>query len=63
VKTSHTLSPVPWCVVGEEADRFKINPAIDEAGLGNIAATIFTLLGFEVPQDYLPPLIEVRGDQ
>jgi len=59
VKTSHTLSPVPWCVVGENASRFKINPAVTEPGLGNIAATILTLLGFEAPGDYLPPLIEV----
>jgi 2,3-bisphosphoglycerate-independent phosphoglycerate mutase len=59
VKTSHTLSPVPWCMVGENANRFKINPAVAEPGLGNIAATILTLLGFEPPGDYLPPLIEV----
>jgi 2,3-bisphosphoglycerate-independent phosphoglycerate mutase len=59
VKTSHTLSPVPWCVVGKEADRLRKNPAIGEPGLGNIAATILTLLGFEPPADYLPPLIEV----
>ena len=59
VKTSHTLSPVPWCVVGKEADRLRKNPAIGEPGLGNIAATILTLLGFERPADYLPPLIEV----
>jgi 2,3-bisphosphoglycerate-independent phosphoglycerate mutase len=59
VKTSHTLSPVPWCVVGKDAERFKINPAVTEPGLGNIAATIFRLLGFEPPRDYLPPLIEV----
>jgi 2,3-bisphosphoglycerate-independent phosphoglycerate mutase len=59
VKTSHTLSPVPWCVVGKEADRFTINVAVTEPGLGNIAATILTLLGFEPPGDYLPSLIEV----
>ena len=59
LKTSHTLSPVPWCVVGESADAFRINTAITGPGLGNIAATILTLLGFEPPPDYLPPLIEV----
>jgi 2,3-bisphosphoglycerate-independent phosphoglycerate mutase len=59
VKTSHTLSPVPWCVVGKEADRFQKNPALTDAGLGNIAATILRLLGFEPPRDYLPPLIEL----
>jgi 2,3-bisphosphoglycerate-independent phosphoglycerate mutase len=59
VKTSHTLSPVPWCLVGEDSDRFRINAAVVEPGLGNIAATIFMLLGFEAPRDYLPALIEL----
>lgn len=59
VKTSHTLSPVPWCVVGREAGRFRKNNAVTKPGLGNIAATILTLLGFDPPADYLPPLIEV----
>jgi 2,3-bisphosphoglycerate-independent phosphoglycerate mutase len=58
VKTSHTLSPVPWCVAGRDAERFRINTAIDDPGLANIAATLFMLLGFEAPRDYLPPLIE-----
>ena len=57
VKTSHTLSPVPWCVAGKDADRFRPNTEVSEPGLGNIAATIITLLGFEPPRDYLPPLI------
>ncbi len=40
VKTSHTLSPVPWCLVGADADRFKINPAVDDPGLANIACDV-----------------------
>ena len=58
IKTSHTLSPVPWCVVGIDADRFRVNTSIEEPGLGNIAATLLLLLGFEAPPDYLPSLIE-----
>jgi len=58
LKTSHTLSPVPWCLVGSSAEGFRSNPAISEPGLGNIAATILLLLGLEAPVDYLPPLIE-----
>jgi len=57
IKTSHTLSPVPWCIVGAEAREFRANPEIAEPGLGNIAATILLLLGFEAPADYLPALI------
>jgi len=57
MKTSHTLSPVPWCIVGAEARDFRANPDVAEPGLGNIAATILLLLGFEAPPDYLPALI------
>jgi 2,3-bisphosphoglycerate-independent phosphoglycerate mutase len=57
IKTSHTLSPVPWCLVGADADRFTVNSAVEEPGLANIAATLLVLLGFEPPPDYLPPLI------
>jgi len=60
VKTSHTLSPVPWLLVGAEANRFEANPAVGDPGLGNLAATILVLLGFEPPDDYLPSLISLR---
>ncbi len=56
-KTSHTLSPVPWVLVGADADAFHANPSLREPGLGNIAATILMLLGFSPPEDYLPPLV------
>jgi 2,3-bisphosphoglycerate-independent phosphoglycerate mutase len=59
VKTSHTLSPVPWLLLGRGADAFEPNPAVDNPGLGNLAATILLLLGFEPPSDYFPPLIAV----
>lgn len=58
LKTSHTLSPVPFCLVGKSADRFRVDPRPTEPGLGNIAATILLLLGFAAPADYLPALIE-----
>jgi len=67
VKTSHTLSPVPWCIVGRCAGDFSPNPEVAEPGLGNIAATIMLMLGFKGPADYLPPLVvptssSCRGD-
>jgi 2,3-bisphosphoglycerate-independent phosphoglycerate mutase len=57
IKTSHTLSPVPWCLVGADAGSFRINPVVEAPGLGNIAATLLLLLGFEPPPDYLPSLV------
>lgn len=58
LKTSHTLSPVPWCLSGEGADRFEPNPALTaEAGIGHLAATLLLMLGFSAPDDYLPPLV------
>jgi 2,3-bisphosphoglycerate-independent phosphoglycerate mutase len=61
IKTSHTLSPVPWFVVGADAPRFSANRAVTVPGLGNIAATILLLLGFQAPADYLPSLLSPRG--
>jgi 2,3-bisphosphoglycerate-independent phosphoglycerate mutase len=60
-KTSHTLSPVPWLLVGQDADLFEANDDVEEGGLGNIASTIMLLLGFDEPADYMPPLIRLKG--
>lgn len=59
MKTSHTTSPVPLCIVGAGSERIVANTAVEEPGLGNIAATILFLLGFDPPQDYLAPLVVV----
>jgi len=60
VKTSHTLSPVPWMLTGRGAELFEANPDLERPGLGNLAATLLVLLGFEPPEDYLPPLVVRR---
>lgn len=57
VKTSHTLSPVPFILVGTDSDKFKLNNQLEKPGLGNIAATLLTLLGYYEPPDYLPPIV------
>jgi 2,3-bisphosphoglycerate-independent phosphoglycerate mutase len=57
IKTSHTLSPVPLWLVGAGVDDLIVNPAVAEPGLGNIAATILFLLGFQPPASYLPTLV------
>ena len=61
-KTSHTLSPVPFVIHDPNYDgEYRIAaPTAGVAGrpgLANIAATVFQLLGYEQPDDYLPPLI------
>jgi 2,3-bisphosphoglycerate-independent phosphoglycerate mutase len=57
IKTSHTLSPVPLWLVGAGIDGLTANPEVAQPGLGNIAATILFLLGFEPPDDYMPALV------
>jgi 2,3-bisphosphoglycerate-independent phosphoglycerate mutase len=59
-KTSHTLSPVPFAIHDPNYDgEYRMAQPADGAvpGLGNVAATVFNLLGFEAPDDYLPSLI------
>ncbi len=55
-KTSHTLNPVPFAVIGADVEKFDLAD-VKEPGLGNLAATILFLLGFEPPEDYLPSLL------
>jgi 2,3-bisphosphoglycerate-independent phosphoglycerate mutase len=59
IKTSHTLSPVPWLLTGACAEAFRLSD-IDTPGLANVAATLLTLLGFEPPEDYEPSLVTLR---
>ncbi len=57
-KTSHTLSPVPFVIYSPAAaGQYRLAPP-DRAGLANVAATVFNLLGYEAPHDYAPSLIE-----
>jgi 2,3-bisphosphoglycerate-independent phosphoglycerate mutase len=60
VKTSHTLSPVPWLLTGAGADRYRANPELTTPGLGNLAATLLQLLGFAPPEGYLPSLVTME---
>ena len=57
-KTSHTLSPVPFAIFDPNYDgEYHMAPLAD-AGLTNVAATLFNLLGFEAPADYRRSVIE-----
>jgi 2,3-bisphosphoglycerate-independent phosphoglycerate mutase len=58
--TSHTLNPVPFVVYGAGSICLKLNEGVSEPGLGNIAATLLMLLGYEKPEDYLASLLMVK---
>ena len=56
-KTSHTLSPVPFAIHDPNYDgEYHMTPP-PGAGLANVAATVFQLLGFTPPADYEPSLV------
>ena len=60
-KTSHTLSPVPFAIhdPNYDGEYQMIGAAPGPAhGLANVASTVFNLLGYEAPDDYLPALID-----
>ena len=62
VKTSHTLNAVPFLIHDPaRADRYDIDPArAATAGLANVTATCFELLGFVPPDDLEPSLLRFR---
>ncbi len=55
-KTSHTLNPVPFCILDPEG-KLKLKTDAKEPGLANVAATILDIMGFETPEGYHPSLI------
>lgn len=57
-KTSHTLSPVPFAIHDPNYDGEYHMRDGDGRGLANVASTVFNLLGYEAPDDYLASLVE-----
>lgn len=62
VKTSHTLNPVPFIIYDplykNEYSLKPIEGKMSKAGIANIAATTFELMGFVPPDNYEPSLIQ-----
>lgn len=58
--TSHTLNPVPFIIHGPDTSRYAINNGARTFGLGNVAATILALLGFQKPDAYLESIIAIE---
>ena len=60
-KTSHTLNPVPFIIYDPQFDGvYELDPSVQKPGLGNVAATLLNLLGYDAPEDYLPSLIKLK---
>mgnify|MGYP001557736160 CR=1 FL=1 len=59
-KTSHTLNPVPFIIYDPKGKNEYSLSDIEDPGLGNVAATIFNFLGFDVPEGYFPSLISFK---
>jgi 2,3-bisphosphoglycerate-independent phosphoglycerate mutase len=60
-KTSHTLSPVPFAIhdPNYDGEYHMVHTAPGSAhGLANVASTVFNLLGYQAPDDYLPSLLQ-----
>jgi len=62
VKTSHSLSAVPFFIHDpNRSDRYEIDPArVANAGIANVTATCLELLGFIPPDDLEPSLLRFR---
>ena len=64
-RTSHTLNPVPFAVVGAAPGaryrvRADMGTGMAAPGLANLPATALNLLGFEAPHDYLPGVLDAE---
>ncbi|PKL17785.1 MAG: 2,3-bisphosphoglycerate-independent phosphoglycerate mutase, partial [Spirochaetae bacterium HGW-Spirochaetae-5] len=60
-KTSHTLNPVPAIIYDPEfSGEYELDLSVENPGLGNVAATLLNLLGYDAPEDYLPSLIKLK---
>ncbi len=58
LKTSHSLNPVPLLVHDIHRRDYEVDPT-GGAGIANVTATCFELLGFEPPADMEPSVLKV----
>ena len=60
-ETAHTLNPVMFAIVDSGYNHeYIINDDIKTPQLGNIAATILNLLGYEKPGEFMDSLIKFQ---
>ncbi len=62
-KTSHTCNPVMFSILDSDyKNEYSINNQLKEPGLGNVAATILNLLGYEKPSEFMDSLIKFKSN-
>ena len=61
VRTAHSLNPVPL-ILADPQQRYRLNPDLEQAGLGNIGASLLLMAGLQAPQDYLPGVVLERRE-
>lgn len=60
-ETSHTLNPVMFSIRDEGyKGEYEMNQSLTNPSLGNIAATVLNLLGYEKPNDFMDSLIQFK---
>lgn len=60
-KTAHTLNPVPVIIFDPEfKGEYEIDADVKTPGLGNVAATLLNLMGFDAPEGYLPSILKLK---
>ncbi len=60
-KTSHTLNPVPFIIYDPQFNgEYELDKEVKDPGLGNVAATLLNMLGYDAPEDYLPSLVKLK---
>jgi 2,3-bisphosphoglycerate-independent phosphoglycerate mutase len=58
-ETAHSLNPVMFCILDSQyQEEYEINKEINEPGLGNVAATLLNLMGYEKPDRFMESLIK-----
>lgn len=58
-ETAHTLNPVMFAIVDSQYDgEYVVRDDMEDSALGNVAATILNLLGYQKPKDFFESLIK-----
>ncbi|MGR3914816.1 MAG: 2,3-bisphosphoglycerate-independent phosphoglycerate mutase [Gammaproteobacteria bacterium] len=63
VRTAHSLNPVLFAISDSGEDGAYEMADLDAPGLANVAATVFNLLGYRAPPDYMPSLISFPDEK
>lgn len=60
-ETAHSRNPIMFAIIDSNYNgEYRINQEIKEPGLGNVAATVLNLLGYEKPDSFMQSLIKLN---